>query len=103
MLIIGFLFGKIFGNLIYNELEDKYIVEREIEFNKIVDTWNEKNKSKGVQFHVGRYGSYIVLEFKECLKTMGKFLMKMKKVNTLINMTVQEKKRKEAEIKEEDY
>lgn len=103
-LILAFIFGKVIGGLIYSNLEEKHLLEREKAFNEVIDRWNEKNKPRGVSFEVGKYGAYIAVEFKSCLQSMGKFLMKIKKVNSLIKKGVEAKKKElESSKKEEDY
>ena len=104
-LVLAFIFGKVIGGLIYSSLEEKHLLQREKAFNQIIDQWNEKNKPRGIAFEVGKYGAYIAVEFKTCMQSMGKFLMKLKKVNTLIQKGVQAKKKEllETSKKEEDY
>ncbi len=103
-LILAFIIGKVIGSFIYSSLEEKHLLQREKAFNNIIDQWNEKNKPRGIAFEVGKYGAYIAVEFKSCMQSMGKFLMKLKKVNTMIQKGVQAKKKEqESTKKEEDY
>jgi hypothetical protein len=85
-LILGWIFCKIVGGLISGALEDAWMLAREKDFLKICDEWNESHKDKPYTITPGRYGSYIIIEFKVAMKNMGKFLMQAKKVKDMIKI-----------------
>ena len=86
-LILAYITAKIIGGLIQSRLEETYMVAREKAFLSICDQWNETNKDKGAVISVGKYGAYITVEFKECLKVLGKFIMKVNKIKQANKLT----------------
>ena len=60
-------------------LSDNYLNERERNFNKVIDEFNERNAEKGLRIEAGRYGAYIALKFQTPIKKLGVFLMHTKK------------------------
>lgn len=102
-LIIALIVGRVLASYIGSVLEVTYLNSREKAFLSVIDEWNEKMKDRGVRMDVGRYGSYMVLEFKKCLVGLGKFLMKAKLITEEIRKKRDEEKEKEMlKAKDED-
>lgn len=102
-LILALIAGRVGAALLETKLEANYLSQREREFVTICEAWNVKMSSKGVKIEVGRYGSYLVLEFKKCLVGLGKFLMKAKKIKANIDKRKQEERLKnDGKTPEED-
>lgn len=94
-MVIVLIIARVISFYIGSVLEASYLNTREKAFMVICDEWNEKMKQKGVQMEVGRYGSYLVLEFKKSIQTLGKFLMKANQIRDNI-------KKKKAVEKEQE-
>lgn len=101
-LVFALIAGRVMSTFIGSVLEASYLNNREKEFLNICDDWNEKMKEKGVRLDVGRYGAYIVLEFKKCLVGLGKYLMKAKKISETIKKRKADEQEKEMQKAEDE-
>lgn len=81
--ITAFLIAKIGRGIMLDNLEEKYLIKREKEFARICDEWAAKKKEKGVTIEVSRFAAYLVLEFKNVLPSLGKYLMRQKKAHMM--------------------
>lgn len=95
-LILGWIFCKIIGGLIGGALEETWMMAREKDFLRICDEWNDSHKDAHYTVSCGKYGAFIVLEFKVAMKNMGKFLMQAKKVKDMVKLKAVAAKKKVA-------
>ena len=75
-------------------LEETWMLAREKDFHKICDEWNDSHKDSPYTITCGKYGAFIVIEFKQAMKNMGKFLMQAKKVKDMVKLKAAAAKKK---------
>ena len=100
-LLVGFIVGKVTGAVVNDRVGDSYLNAREKAFGAIIDQWNLENKAKGAKADLGRWGSFVSIEFSKPNLALGKYLMKMKKF-TEVNKAKQ-KEQDQAKKTGDDY
>lgn len=101
-LILGLISAKLASMLINGTLEESYLHEREKDFMKISDRWNDKFKSRGLHIDVSRYGAFLTLELKQPADKLGKFLMQASKLKALAKIKVAAPKLQSFDVVKDD-